>query len=83
MADKHPKGTHNPSQASLQRWENEGGAIKGVRAKRPRDPNQLGKLIVDIAVGHEDREPPTDAEFVIRGRSRDCRAVKVDPSSTG
>jgi hypothetical protein len=60
MADKHPKGTHNPSQASLQRWENEGGAIKGVRAKRPRDPNQLGKLIVDIAVGHEDREPPTE-----------------------
>jgi hypothetical protein len=29
---------------------------KGV--KRPRDPNQLAKLIVDIATGQvEDREP--------------------------
>jgi len=40
MADKHPKGQHNPSQKSLQRWDNEGGAIKGVRAKRPRDPSR-------------------------------------------
>ena len=40
MADKHPKGQHNPSQKSLQRWDNEGGAIKGVRAKRPRDPGR-------------------------------------------
>jgi hypothetical protein len=40
VADKHPKGQHNPSQKSLQRWDNEGGAIKGVRAKQPRDPSQ-------------------------------------------
>ena len=35
MADKRPKLTHNPSQRSIQRWENEGGATKDVRAKRP------------------------------------------------
>jgi hypothetical protein len=40
MADKHSKGTHNPSQSSTQRWDNEGGAIKGVHAKRPRVPSQ-------------------------------------------
>ena len=34
MADK---GTHNPSQKSIQRWETEGGAPKGKRAKRPRE----------------------------------------------
>jgi hypothetical protein len=44
MADKRPKGTHNPSQRSIQRWENEGGAAtKDVRAKRPRVPGQLKK----------------------------------------
>jgi hypothetical protein len=41
MADRRPKGTHNPSQRSTQRWENEGGAIKGVRAKRPHVPAQI------------------------------------------
>jgi hypothetical protein len=31
------------------------------RRKRPRDPAQLAKLIVDIATGEvEDREPTTD-----------------------
>ena len=44
MAHKHSKGTRNPSESSLQRWDNEGGAIKGVRPKRPRHPNQLGKF---------------------------------------
>jgi hypothetical protein len=39
MVDNRPQGTHNPSQSATQRWENEGGAIKGVHAKRPRDPN--------------------------------------------
>jgi hypothetical protein len=38
MTDKHPKGTHNPSESSTQRWDNEGGAIKGVRAKGPPRP---------------------------------------------
>ena len=43
MVDKHPKGTHNPSQSSTQRWDNEGGAIKGVRAKGPRVPSQQSR----------------------------------------
>src|ERR1700730_12426099 len=29
MPEKPPKGSHNPSQKSLQRWDNEGGAPKG------------------------------------------------------
>jgi hypothetical protein len=29
------------------------------RSRRPRDPNQLGKLIVDIATGEVD-DPPAD-----------------------
>ena len=41
MVDKRPKGIHNPSQRSTQRWDNEGGAIKGVRAKRPRHAAEL------------------------------------------
>jgi hypothetical protein len=28
--------------------------------KRPRDPNQLGKLIVDLATGEADETPPAD-----------------------
>lgn len=34
-ADKRPRGTHNPSQNSLQRWATEGGAEKGVHQKSP------------------------------------------------
>jgi hypothetical protein len=30
--------------------------------KRPRDPNQLGKLIVDIATGEADDTPPDDGK---------------------
>ena len=39
---------------------------KGV--KRPRDPNQLAKLIVDIATGQvEDREPtPEEQGKIVR-----------------
>jgi hypothetical protein len=28
--------------------------------RRPRDPNQLGKLIVDLSVGDVQEAPPTD-----------------------
>jgi hypothetical protein len=69
MVDKRPKGTHNPSQRSIQRWDNEGGAIRGVRTKRPRDPAQLktqskaadlaGKIIdrhADRSATSEERE---------------------------
>ncbi len=37
--------------------------------KRPRDPNQLGKLIVDLATGavtEEKPEPPTPAQEFAR-----------------
>ena len=40
---KRPTGTHNPSASSLRRWDNEGGAPVGGRAKRPRDPKEQGK----------------------------------------
>jgi hypothetical protein len=60
MDDKRPKG-HNPTQKSLQRWENEGGAPKGVR-KRPRDFNQAAKLVIDIATGEVEDRPPTPEE---------------------
>jgi hypothetical protein len=43
MAGKRSKGTHNPRQGSIQRWENEGGAIKGKLAKRPRASSRLKK----------------------------------------
>jgi hypothetical protein len=76
MADKRPKGQHNPSQKSLQRWDNEGGAIKGVHAKRPRDPNQLGNAIVDLATMdeadrakvHKKIPPKTARKKLVRGR---------------
>jgi hypothetical protein len=74
MPDKRPKGSHDPSQKSLQRWNNEGGAPKGGRLKRPRDPAQLAKLMIDIASGEvEDREPTPeeqgkDPKAVSRGK---------------
>lgn len=30
------------------------------RPKRPRDPNQLGKLVVDLSVGDSIEQPPQD-----------------------
>jgi hypothetical protein len=52
MPDKRPKhDQHNPSQKSLQRWDNEGGATKRSRAKRPWDFSQAAKPVVDIATG--------------------------------
>jgi hypothetical protein len=33
-----------------------------ARRKRPRDPNQLGKLVVDIATGEVEDRPPTPEE---------------------
>jgi hypothetical protein len=60
------------------------------RLKRPRDPIQLGKLIVDIATGEiEDREPTSEgsgksASAVARGKiggpkGGRARAMKLDP----
>ena len=54
----------NPSNKALQRFVNEGGTTRAgelARKKRPRDANQLGKSIVDIATGEvEDREPTSE-----------------------
>ena len=49
---------------ALDRWNNEGGApVSTKRSKRPRDPNQLGKLIVDLSVGEvEDAKPEYDGK---------------------
>jgi hypothetical protein len=43
--------------------------------KRPRDPNQLAKLIVDIATGQvEDREPTPE----VRREKRECGETPRD-----
>jgi hypothetical protein len=52
------------------------------RLKRPRDPIQLGKLIVDIATGQvEDRVPPREespaAKLAMKGGK--ARAAKLTP----
>jgi hypothetical protein len=44
--------------------------------KRPRDPNQLGKLIIDIATGQVEDRPPTPEE---QGKRR----VAVESGRTG
>jgi len=56
VTDKRDK-SHDPSARALARWETEGGAPKDDRnSKRPRDPTQLAKLIVDMATGEALRE---------------------------
>jgi hypothetical protein len=37
-------------------------AMTADHRKRPRDPNQLGKLIIDIATGQVEDRPPTPEE---------------------
>jgi len=74
MAGKHTKGTHNPSQKSLARWDDEGGAPSGGRSrlKRPRDLTQLAKLMIDSANGDvEDRQPMPEE------RGKDPAAAKL------
>lgn len=39
-----------------------------AKPKRPRDPNQLAKLIVDITAGEEADAPAKDESAVARGR---------------
>jgi hypothetical protein len=41
MTDKRLKGTHIAGTRSIQRWENEGGAVKGRSGKRQSIPSQL------------------------------------------
>lgn len=53
--------------------------------KRPRDPNQLGKLVVDIATGQVEDEIP-EAKPVHQGKRRGglkggrARAQALDPA---
>jgi len=42
-----------------------------TRKKRPHDPNQLGKMIVDISVGEMEDRAPTPEE-----QGKDPKAVK-------
>jgi len=74
MAGKHTKGTHNPSQKALARWDDEGGAPRGGRSrlKRPRDLTQFAKLMIDSANGDvEDRQPMPEE------RGKDPAATKL------
>jgi hypothetical protein len=54
------------------------------RSRRPRDPNQLGKLIVDIATGEvEDRRPDDgkDPAAVALGRKGGLKGGKARAAS--
>jgi hypothetical protein len=42
MTDKRTESTHNPSQRAIQRWDNEGGAIK-----HPRKAADLAGEVID------------------------------------
>jgi hypothetical protein len=72
MPDKRPKyDQHNPSQNSLQRWDNEGGATKRSRAKQPREVSQADKLVGVIATGQVENRPLTP-----EGQGKDLAVVR-------
>lgn len=55
-----------------------------AKPKRPRDPNQLGKLIVDIASGESDDNVPASSPMAELGRAGGlaggtARAKKLSP----
>ena len=54
------------------------------RPKRPRDPNQLGKLIVELSVGEAEEAAPPEpkkdpAAQALGRRGGAARAAKLDP----
>lgn len=51
------------------------------KPKRPRDANQLAKMIVDVATGEVDDTPPKKAEGQRRGglKGGKARAAKLSP----
>ncbi|PHQ96991.1 MAG: histone H1 [Marinosulfonomonas sp.] len=51
------------------------------KPKRPRDANQLSKMIVDVATGEVDDTPPEKAEGQRRGglKGGKARAAKLSP----
>ena len=80
----------NPSNKALQRFVNEGGTTRAgelAHKKRPRDANQFGKSIVDIATGEtEDREATpeeqgTDPAAVDLGRRGGLKGGKARAAS--
>lgn len=84
---KRPRGSHNPGQKSLQRWDTEGGAPKGGRAKRPRDtarldvrmsPDELNSLDAWINTQPAPRPSRTEAirRIVEEALSRNTRSKK-------
>lgn len=54
--------------------------LMAKRPKRPRDPNQLGKLIVDLSVGEAEEEqpsePPKDSAAAEMGRKGGAARAK-------
>ena len=50
--------------------------------KRPRDPNQLGKFIVDIATGEVEDRPPTPP-LMKRGRQGGLKGGPARTESLG
>ena len=61
----------NPSQNSLQRWDNEGGTTKRSRAKHPRDFSQADRLVGDITTGQVENQLPIPEE-----QGKDLAAVR-------
>ena len=52
------EGTNQLVARAIERWENEGGAVKPPsKLERPRDPNELGKLSVDMATEEASPDP--------------------------
>jgi hypothetical protein len=92
MIDKSLKATHNPSQRSTQRWDNEGGATIDVRAERPSDPAQLkarGKvadLAGEIIDRHADRSATSEERESRKRRllkgPKEFRNLRRDQSET-
>ena len=52
-----------------------------MKAKRPRDANQLAKMVVDVATGEADDNAPEKAEGQRKGglKGGKARAAKLSP----
>jgi hypothetical protein len=57
------------------------GSISNMKPKRPRDPNQLGKSIIDIATGEAEPEREKNAAAVELGRKGGLRGGKARAES--
>ena len=91
LMPRGPKGEKRPKQPTdeemkeraIGRWNNEGGApAPAKRPKRPRDPNQLRKMIVDLSVGEAkevfaDDPPKKEAAAALGRRGGKARAESL------